>query len=118
MAIFGPPFYKAGYTEMAVRAAINIQKKIKKLNKYEIRIGINTGLAVIGNMGSIKRMDYTAIGDTVNIASGLERIAGSGKIYIGETTYKQIKDKFSVSPVGTQKVKGKIIEVDVYEVLT
>ena len=118
MAIFGPPFYKAGYTEMAVRAAINIQKKIKKLNKYEIRIGINTGLAVIGNMGSIKRMDYTAIGDTVNIASGLERIAGSGKIYIGETTYKKIKDKFPVSPVGTQKVKGKIIEVDVYEVLT
>ena len=118
MAIFGPPFYKADYTEMAVRAAINIQKKIKRLNKYEIRIGINTGPAVIGNMGSIKRMDYTAIGDTVNIASGLERLAGTGKIYIGETTYQQIKHTFPISPVGTQKVKGKLIEVDVYEVLT
>jgi adenylate cyclase len=117
MAIFGPPFYKKDYTEMAVKAAIHIQKKIKKLNKYEIRIGINTGPAVVGNIGSVKRMEYTAIGDTVNIASGLERMAGSGKIYVGETTYRQIKDIFPVNPVGIQKVKGKIMEVDVYEVL-
>jgi adenylate cyclase len=62
-------------------------------------------------------MEYTAIGDTVNIASRLEKMAGAGKIYIGETTYTHIKDMFPVRPVGTQKVRGKMTEVDVYEVL-
>ena len=117
MAIFGGPLHTADYTEMSVRAAIEIQKRIQKLNKYAIRIGINTGTAVIGNIGSSKRMEYTAIGDTVNIASRLEKMAGAGKIYVGETTYAQIKDIFHTRPVGIQKVKGKITEVDVYEVL-
>jgi len=117
MAIFGSPLQTTDYTEMSVRAAIEIQKRIQKLNKYAIRIGINTGTAVIGNIGSSKRMEYTAIGDTVNIASRLEKMAGEGKIYIGETTYIHIKDMFHTRPVGIQKVKGKMTEVDVYEVL-
>jgi class 3 adenylate cyclase/pSer/pThr/pTyr-binding forkhead associated (FHA) protein len=117
MAIFSPPFLTTGHTEMAVRAAVDIQERIQKLRKYEIRIGINTGPAVIGNIGSSKRMEYTAIGDTVNIASRLEKMASPGKIYIGEATYQQIKDIFNIRPVGIKKVKGKVIEVDVYEVL-
>ena len=117
MAIFGAPFQDMDYTEMAVRAAIDIQKEIKKLNKYVIRIGINTGPAVIGNIGSTKRAEYTAIGDTVNIASRLEKMAEPGKIYIGETTYGQIKGIFNTMPIGMQKVKGKTTEVGVYEVL-
>lgn len=117
MAIFGAPFQDIDYTEMAVRAAIDIQKEIKKLNKYVIRIGINTGPAVIGNIGSTKRAEYTAIGDTVNIASRLEKMAGPEKIYIGETTYGQIKGIFNTMPIGMQKVKGKTTEVCVYEVL-
>jgi adenylate cyclase len=118
MAIFGSPFYTPDHAEMAVSAAISIQKKIKELNKYEIRIGINTGPAVIGNIGSTKRIEYTAIGDTVNIASRLEKMAGPGKIYIGSTTYDQIKNIFHTKPVGIQRVKGKIMEVNVYEVDT
>lgn len=118
MVIFGAPFSDIDYTEMAVRAAIDIQKEIKKLGKFEIRIGINTGTAVIGNIGSTKRVEYTAIGDTVNIASRLEEMAGGGEIYIGETTYKQIKDIFNTRPIGMQRVKGKTTEVEVYEVLT
>jgi adenylate cyclase len=117
MAIFGAPFHDIDYTEMAVRAAIDIQKKLRELNKYEIRIGINTGPAVIGNIGSTKRMEYTAIGDTVNIASRLEKMAGPGKIYIGETTYEQVKGIFNTRPIGIQKVKGKTMDVGVYEVL-
>jgi adenylate cyclase len=117
MAIFGAPLQTTDYTEMSVRAAIEIQKRIQKLNKYAVRIGINTGTAVIGNIGSSKRMEYTAIGDTVNIASRLEKMAGAGKIYIGETTYNHIKDVFHTRPVGIQKVRGKMTEVDVYEVL-
>jgi adenylate cyclase len=117
MAIFGAPFHDLDYTERAVQAAIDIQKKIKELNKYEVRIGINTGPAVIGNIGSTKRIDYTAIGDSVNIASRLEKMAGPGKIYIGETTYEKVKQIFKIRPIGMQKVKGKTMDVRVYEVL-
>ncbi len=117
MAIFGAPFQDTDYIEMAVRAAIDIQKEIKKLNKYMIRIGVNTGPAVIGNIGSTKRVEYTAIGDTVNIASRLEKMAAPGEIYIGETTYEQIKNIFKTRAIGMQKVKGKTMEVGVYEVL-
>ncbi|MBI4688771.1 MAG: FHA domain-containing protein [Nitrospirae bacterium] len=117
MAIFGAPFRDRDFTEMAVRAAIYIQKAIKELNKFEIRIGINTGPAVIGNIGSTKRVEYTAIGDTVNIAARLEKMAVPGKIYIGETTHEQIKGIFPTKPIGMQKVKGKTMEVGVYEVV-
>lgn len=117
MAIFGAPFQEKNYTEMAVRAAVDIQREIIKRSKFKIRIGINTGQAVIGNIGSTKRVDYTAIGDTVNIASRLEGLAKQDKIYIGEETYRQIKDIFKIKPVGRQKVKGKTTEVSIYEVL-
>jgi len=62
-------------------------------------------------------MDFTAIGDTVNIASCLEKMAGAGTIYIGETTYIQIRDIFRTRPIGVHKVKGKMMEVGVHEVL-
>jgi adenylate cyclase len=117
MAIFGAPFHDSDYIERAVKAGIDIQKKIKELNKYEVRVGINTGTAVIGNIGSTKRIDYTAIGDTVNIASRLEKMAGPGKIYIGQTTYEKVKQIFNIRPIGMQKVKGKTMDVRVYEVL-
>ena len=117
MAMFGAPFSSVDYTEKAVRAAIDIRRELKKLNKYDIRIGINTGPAVIGNIGSAKRLEYTSIGDTVNVASRLEKMAAPGKIYIGETTYKHIKDFFKTKPVSRLTVKGKTMEVNVYEVL-
>ncbi len=117
MAIFGAPLHKRNYTEMAVRAAVDIMREIRKLNKYDIRIGINTGHAVIGNIGSSERIEYTAIGDTVNIASRLEKLAGPGQIYVGDTTYEQIKGNFNTKAVGNQKLRGKSAEVKVYEVL-
>ena len=117
MAMFGAPFTSLDYTEKAVHAAIDILRALKKLNKYDVRIGINTGPAVIGNIGSAKRLEYTSIGDTVNVASRLEKMVAPGKIYIGETTYKYIKDIFKTKPVSRQTVKGKTMEVNVYEVL-
>jgi adenylate cyclase len=117
MALFGAPFSDKASTEMAVRAAIDMQREVKKLNRFEIRIGINTGPAVIGNIGSSKRIEYTAIGDTVNIASRLQSMAEPGKIYIGETAYEKVKDMFKIKTIGMQRVKGKTAEVCVYEVL-
>ena len=117
MAIFGPPFLPNAFTEMAVKAAVEMREKIQKLNKYAIRIGINTGPAVIGNIGSSRRTEYTAIGDTVNIAARLEKMAGPGQIFVGDTTYRHIQDLFHTRPVGIQKVRGKVTEVSVYEVV-
>jgi len=72
---------------------------------------------VAGNIGSPRRMDYTVMGDPVNIASRLESIAGPNQILIGEETYRVIKDKFNINRVGLKKVKGKSAEIMAYEVM-
>ena len=92
-------------------------KETAKDHRFDIRIGINTGRVVAGNMGSPKRMEYTVIGDPVNIASRLESIAEPNQLLIGEETFKRVKGKFEIQKVGPQKVKGKSEKVMVYEVV-
>ena len=124
MAVFGAPFEKAGDAERAVRAALEMRHELGEMmasnetdRKFEVRIGINTGRVVAGNIGSPNRLEYTVIGDPVNIASRLESIAQPNQILIGEDTFKQVKGKFKVREIGPRKVKGKTAEVVVYEVL-
>jgi adenylate cyclase len=124
MAVFGAPVEKKDDAERAVRAALEMRKELEAMmekigmeKKFEVRIGINTGRVVAGNMGSPNRMEYTVIGDPVNIASRLESIAQPNQILIGEETYKQVKGKFKVKKIGLKKVKGRSSEILVYEVL-
>jgi len=124
MAVFGAPMEKEGDAERAIQAALKMRKeltmmmsKTKKDKRFNIRIGINTGRVVAGNIGSPRRMDYTVMGDPVNVASRLEEIALPNQILIGEETCRHIKNRFKVNKVGPKKVRGKRDEIIVYEVL-
>jgi len=124
MAVFGAPMEKGDDPARAVQAALDMRKELELLmadtaedKKFDIRIGINTGRVVAGNIGSPKRMDYTVIGDPVNIASRLESIGDPHQVLIGEETYRLTKDRFKVRPVGPRKIKGKREEIPVYEVV-
>ncbi len=124
MAVFGAPFGQDNDAERAVTAALKMKEALEAENKADsrekelnIRIGINTGQITAGNIGSPKRMDYTVLGDTVNVASRLESIAEPNQILIGEETYNRIKDKFKTREVGLRKLKGKSQDLRVYEVL-
>ncbi|MGB6867898.1 MAG: adenylate/guanylate cyclase domain-containing protein [Candidatus Aminicenantaceae bacterium] len=125
MAVFGAPMEKKDDAKRAVQTALEIRKDFSDMmenssseTKFEIRMGINTGRVVAGNIGSPRRLDYTVIGDPVNTASRLESIAKPNQILIGEETYKQIKGKkFNINKIGPTKLKGKKEEIMVYEVL-
>jgi len=125
MAVFGAPVEKENDAERAIRAALEMKQAVYAMQnqfpsgaRLDIRIGINTGRVVAGNMGSPKRLDYTVIGDPVNTASRLESIAATNQILIGEETYRLVQDKFSINKVGARKVKGKSAEILVYEVVS
>jgi adenylate cyclase len=124
MAVFGAPMEKKDDAKRAIMAALKmrnelpiIMNKMEAKKRFNIRIGINTGRVVAGNIGSPRRMDYTVIGDPVNIASRLESIAEPNQILIGEETYKHIKREFKINKIGSKLVKGKTEEIMVYEVL-
>jgi len=125
MAVFGAPMERDDDAERAILAAKEMRAKLGEMmteqgspsRKFDIRIGINTGRVVAGNIGSPRRMDYTVIGDAVNIAARLESIAKPNQILIGEETYKAVKAKFEITEIGRKKVKGKSEEIMVYEVL-
>ena len=126
MAIFSAPLEVEDHALKAVKAAKEMVEGSKELQKdlekkhgksVELGVGINTGFAVVGNIGADFRMDYTAIGDTVNTAARLESDAAPSQILISDFTYQQVKDKVEVRNLGSIKVKGKSQEVSVYEVM-
>ncbi|MEM3364655.1 MAG: adenylate/guanylate cyclase domain-containing protein [Candidatus Micrarchaeia archaeon] len=126
MAVFNAPILQKDHAEKAVRACIAVQKRMKEYSStvkgkmnidFAIGIGINSGEAVVGNIGSHKYMDYTVIGDAVNTASRLNGIAKAGEIVVSESTYELIKDKFRFSKPEEVPVKGKVLPVKVYRVL-
>lgn len=112
----------------AVNTAIQMQRTLAKLREkwlgegmvpLQIRIGVNTGEALVGNFGSPQKMDYTVIGDAVNTAARLEGLNKefSTSILISQATYDLVSDRLNARHVGTVKVKGKEEPVSVYEVL-
>ncbi len=125
MAVFNAPFdtddyvYKAVHTAWdIVQGGKEIEKEFKAKYNKEIGfgVGVNCGPAVVGNIGCEFRMDYTAIGDTVNTAARLEANAPKGTVYISDAVYEQIKNRISVNEIGEIPLKGKSKGVNVYAV--
>jgi adenylate cyclase len=130
MALFGVPVELDNSAYWACKAAYEMRLKLKELHKkweaegkdtFEIGIGINTGFATVGNLGSEQIFDYTAIGDTVNAGARLEAINKQydteNHIIISESTYKMAKDKIIAEYLDDVLVKGKSIPVKIYQLL-
>ena len=125
MAVFNAPFDLDDYELKALRTAKDIVAGAKALEKscmerfgrkVTFGVGVNCGEAVVGNIGCDFRMDYTAIGDTVNTAARLESNAKPGQVLISETIYERVKDKgVKVEPIGEIPLKGKSKGVFVYQ---
>lgn len=124
MAIFIPGHDNRDDAERAVFAAIEMKERLKRLNrewkdedlKIKIGIGINTGEVIVGNVGSEERMDYTAIGDNVNIAERLEAIAKGGQILINESTYRDVESIVEVKKLKPFKAKHREGAIHAYVV--
>src|SRR5919108_2292998 len=126
LAFFGAPITHEDDPQRAVLAGLEIQEGIKAYAdevrlkhglEFGSRIGINTGLVVVGEIGSDLRMEYTAIGDAINLAARMEQTAAVGTIQISEDTYKLVAPFFEVEPLGEVEVKGKSAPVKTYRVL-
>jgi adenylate cyclase len=125
MVIFGAPLEQLDHAERAVRAALGMQRAAAEVSrqrgdvgwKAAYGIGIATGPAVVGHIGSKRRLDYTAIGDTVNLASRLEGIAPPATILVNRATYEAVRDVAVVEEIEPVTVKGKKKPVVVYKVV-
>ncbi|UCB43241.1 MAG: adenylate/guanylate cyclase domain-containing protein [Dehalococcoidales bacterium] len=125
MAVWNAPQFQTDYARLAVKAAGEAQKKIAELQqddstrtKVQFGIGINTGDAVAGNVGSSGRAEYTVIGDAVNLASRICSAAPGGEVWIGPETYRQAAEYLEVEEMEPQTFKGKAEPVVVYRVVS
>ena len=126
MAVFGAPLAHPDHSARAIRTAVAMREGIVGLNERRARdgkepiavgIGVSAGEAVAGTVGTEDRMEYTVIGDSVNLAARLESNAKPGQILISHRTYERVRDLVDARPLGRIRVKGKEEEVEVYEVL-
>jgi class 3 adenylate cyclase len=127
MALFGAPIAHEDHARRAVHAALGIRKALEGEREalpgrrgvaFQLRQGLNTGLVVVGSIGNDLRMDYTAIGDTTNVAARLQQAAEPGRILISETTQRLVHGHFETRTVGDLRVKGKAEAVRGWEVLS
>jgi len=123
MAIYNAPLDLPDHAAAAVRTCIQVLKELEKFNqanperRFNVRCAINTGPAVVGNVGTPARMEYTALGDTVNTAARLSKFPQVNRVVIGERTYALIKDGFKTRDLGSTVLKGKEKPFHAYEIV-
>ncbi|MCG8637737.1 MAG: AAA family ATPase [Desulfobacterales bacterium] len=116
MALFGAPIAHEDHAQRACKAALSIQARLRGYGKkvraefgpdFKMRIGLNSGPVVVGAIGDDLRMDYTAVGDTTNLAARMESMADPGSVLLSESTHRQVRRYFDCENLGTVTVKGK-----------
>lgn len=125
MAVFGAPIPFPDHAARSIRTALDMQAGIKGLNErrlaagldtFEVGIGLSLGEVVAGTVGTEERMEYTVIGDSVNLAARLQAEAKAGTILVSRRTYERVHDLVEAMALGALKVKGKEEHVEVYQV--
>lgn len=121
MAVFNAPLRQPDHALRACRAGLALQHSMDGIESAadgpRFRVGINSGPALVGNVGSAELHNFLAIGDTTNVAARLQSFAQAGTVVLGETTYALVRDDVEVRLLGAPELKGKSIATDVYELL-
>ncbi|MBN2026441.1 MAG: AAA family ATPase [Actinobacteria bacterium] len=125
MALFGAPLAHEDAPQRALYAALAIQERLSEYGEklkdkgisFQLRIGANTGLVIVGRIGDDLTMEYTALGDTVNLASRMESAAEPGTVQVAENTYRLTEGYFDFSDLGEIEVKGREEPVHAWRVL-
>ena len=127
MALFGAPIAHEDHAQRAVHAALGIQRALEGYRaelqqqrsiEFQARLGLNTGLVVVGSIGNDLRMDYTAVGDTTNVAARMQQAADPGRIFVSEATHRLVSGYFHTRPISALTLKGKAEPVRAWEVIT
>jgi len=124
MALFGAPIAHEDHARRAVHAALGIGRALEAYQtelaprgiSFRARQGLNTGLVVVGSIGSDLRMDYTAVGDTTNVAARLQQAGEPGRVTISEATHRLVRGYFETRPLGELHLKGKAESIAAWEV--
>ncbi len=127
MAVWGAPVAQADHADRALAAAEDMMHFLEVAaaswhKKYDVEIrlgiGVNSGEAIVGNIGSSKRMEYTVIGDVVNVAARLEGLAAPNQVLVAEGTHALATDRFELAPMGARSLVGRSGSVHVFELVT
>jgi class 3 adenylate cyclase/tetratricopeptide (TPR) repeat protein len=127
MALFGAPIAHEDHAQRAVHAALGIRRALEAYQEelrrahattFQVRQGLNTGLVVVGSIGSDLRMDYTAVGDTTNTAARLQQLADRGRVVISDATHRLVEGYFYTRSLGEHALKGKAEPVGAWEVIS
>ena len=119
MVVFNAALDQEDHAQRACRAALELQRASGRIADERpgwprFRAGVNTGPAVIGNVGSVERRSFTAIGDTTNLAARLQAQAEAGQVVIGAATLGDLGGAAQVSPLGALELKGKSAPVEAF----
>jgi predicted ATPase/class 3 adenylate cyclase len=128
MALFGAPIALEDAPQRAIRSAYAIHREIARFNdrmkqekeglpQMKMRIGIHTGPVVVGTLGNDLRVEFKAVGDTVNVASRMEGLAEPGTTYVSDDTFKLTEGFFRFEALGAKEIKGKEVPINVFRVI-
>ena len=125
VALFGAPIALEEASQRALWSALSIHRELARFNEHkkstkliEMRIGIHSGPVVVGTLGTNLRVEFKAVGDTVNLASRMEKLAAPGTTYVTEAVFRQTRDYFNFENLGKKSIKGKAETIHVYKLLS